>query len=682
MERRPPDHDPTLKLRRMVAVPLAGLALVAGRTPAQTPLDREGDPVVVTGQALPALLGVPPGRIVGFRWSGSWEQVPVQVDEMAVVDFGTIYGSDPIGQTVLTYTDEGTFTGPDPEAGFDADDELVFMARHSGPRWTGGAPPPHTVAGSGVELLVTDPLDGAEAFLYLFLSDGSLDPGAGQQLVSYRFVLLSGDYKSTYKTAAGPNPEDSRATSPAYEVHFADRWIRDETRVREGGATGVDILDRHKNLFAPGTCGRSEDTFSNGEGAFIVNRSGPVRALRGYVGANSGVTTHRIHRFYEAREDVLTRLRVHPIVGAMDYFDYAPAASGMRYRNDLNPDGATVDGVQDDIVPGEVAWEMLTGAQGTLAMSHLLTTDIPDFSYTWYYSDRTEPEVVQCTGDAFEYGASGFWRDGPIPNTNPSRDPYYVLETTRVIRYAGPNQTVGFAERSDLEARNPLSVVATPLPAGECPDSDGDGYAACDATCSPQQGVPCGDCDDASATIHPGQPDSCNGLDDDCDPATADGSAEPWHGEPCDGPDADGCAEGTFSCSDAARTCSDLTADTPELCGNGLDDDCDGRADEEPDRDGDSLSDCLDNCPQVPNPDQADFDRDGAGDACEAGSALADADRSGRVDGFDLARLARAFGSACAAARYDPTVDLTRDCLVDGDDVALLAAEFGRSVPP
>jgi hypothetical protein len=81
--------------------------------------------------------------------------------------------------------------------------------------------------------------------------------------------------------------------------------------VRSGGATGADILDRHKNLFAPGNCVRSEDTFSAAEGAFIVNKSGPVRALRAYIGANSGPYTGRLHVFYARRELITTYLRVH-----------------------------------------------------------------------------------------------------------------------------------------------------------------------------------------------------------------------------------------------------------------------------------------------------------------------------------------------------------------------------------
>ena len=37
-----------------------------------------------------------------------------------------------------------------------------------------------------------------------------------------------------------------------------------------------------------------------------------------------------------------------------------------------------------------------------------------------YYTDDSTPPAVQCTGDAFEYGASGTAITSAIPNTDPA----------------------------------------------------------------------------------------------------------------------------------------------------------------------------------------------------------------------------------------------------------------------
>lgn len=426
-------------------------------------LARDGEPVVLHASDLPGLTGRAPSSLVAFRYEDAWVQIPIQVDERAVVDFGDIYNWGPAGYIVLTYTDTATFTGPDPDPLLDADDEVVFLAGGAGEDAAGCPEPEHVLPGSGVEIELTHPVTSERAFVYVFESDGALDPAAGASDIDYQFDLLSGPYKTTYDTNAGPNPEDSRVTTSAYSVRFSDRWIRDETSMAVGGATGADILDRHKNLFAPGNCTRSEDTFSAGEGAFIVNRTGPVRALRGYVGANSGPTTHRIHAFYDAREVVLTVLRVHAISGVMDYFDYSPAAASMTYLNEFNPGGVTIDGVQDTVVPGAPAWEMVTGPQGTLAMALRLFTDIPGFSYTSYYSDHLSPPETQCTGDDYEYGASGLWVDQAIPNTDPgvSVSDCYVFEMTRHVAYGAPALGAAFAEALAEEVDGPLLVSST-----------------------------------------------------------------------------------------------------------------------------------------------------------------------------------------------------------------------------
>ncbi len=437
-------------------------------------LNRPYDPVILTGQDLPALLSVVPSNIVAFHYVGGWQQVPVQVDERRVTDFGVIYNVAPTNVTSLVYADPGTYVGADTNALFDADDELVFMAKDAADRAPANACfPAGTLTNSPLELAITDPLDGGTGYMYLFRSDGSLDPGAGSNYVNYQFTLLAGTYPTNYNIWAGPNPENSIVSNAWYRNHFSDRWIRDEINIYAGTATGADILDRHKDMFGPGNCVRTENTFSAGEGAFIANKSGPVRSIRSYLGANSGPITQRDHFFYERREDIVTRLRVHSIPGIIDLYDYSTNAIGMVYCNSLNTGGVTVDGTNDAVTAGPITWEMVTGAQGTLITVESVLTDITPFAYTSYYSDNRKPTVTQCTGDPYEFGTSGIWINQTLPSTDPLLGGTNHLTATRVDYYDAPGQTVATAQLRQLQASNPLQATVAAFQG----DSDRDGMA-------------------------------------------------------------------------------------------------------------------------------------------------------------------------------------------------------------
>ena len=139
----------------------------------------------------------------------------------------------------------------------------------------------------------------------------------------------------------GPRPETSVVSTDNYQRGFTDRWYDNELRITRGAATGVDILDRHDDQFdsADASCIRDQQTFSIGEGAFIVNKDGPVRAIRDFVGANSGPHVQRQHIFYDDLEVINTFLRVHPIPGVVDFFDYSAAGSGLTYENGVMTPG-------------------------------------------------------------------------------------------------------------------------------------------------------------------------------------------------------------------------------------------------------------------------------------------------------------------------------------------------------
>lgn len=72
-------------------------------------------------------------------------------------------------------------------------------------------------------------------------------------------------------------------------------------------------------------------------------------------------------------------------------------------------------------------------------------------------------------------------------------------------------------------------------------------------------------------------PEICNGKDDDCDGEVDENIVILL---PCDGPDPDACATGTWKCDNGISLCEEIAGQTlPELC-DGKDNDCDGISDE------------------------------------------------------------------------------------------------------
>ena len=95
---------------------------------------------------------------------------------------------------------------------------------------------------------------------------------------------------------------------------------------------------------------------------------------------------------------------------------------------------------------------------------------------------------------------------------------------------------------------------------------------------------------------------------------------------PVDDEDGDGFPA-TTDCDDADNDVNPGATETE----NGKDDDCDGVVDDgfDLDDDDDGVADTADNCAAIANADQADFDSDGAGDACDTdddGDGVADTD--------------------------------------------------------
>jgi hypothetical protein len=466
-------------MKYVYALALLGLPLLSAAQ--GSTLNRPLAPVVLTGAQLPGLQGLSPGGLVGFRRTaaGSWEQIPVQVDERAALDIVAPYGPqgagpgyrpDAANPRVLFYCDAATHIGPDPAPAFDADDELVFMAADAGARAHGAAPPAEVVAGSCHEISVTDPLGGGEGYVYLFEQSGRLTPDGGRSYVSYSSDLAS---TAAFPANAGvTNAENTTISTARYRWHFASEWVSDELRLAVGN--NADLLDRHKAFFFDGNCIRNEDTFSADENAFIATKAGPVRAIRSYMGANSGVLTVRTHLFYAGRHDIYTDLRVHYIPSVRDVFDYTPAAEGMIYRNNLNPGGVTVDGRPDPaVVPGDLRWEQLSGPPGTLSILHDRSTTLlsVDAVFTSYYDDNRAAPASNCTGDGEAWGSSGPAVDFLIDN-GPCTDPlpgntcsssshsYRTLSLARILYADGPTAPPTQAAAYRQQHDHPLQISA------------------------------------------------------------------------------------------------------------------------------------------------------------------------------------------------------------------------------
>jgi hypothetical protein len=190
--------------------------------------------------------------------------------------------------------------------------------------------------------------------------------------------------------------------------------------------------------------------------------------------------------------------------------------------------------------------------------------------------------------------------------------------------------------------QTPSTVCLIGNELGSCPGSRG---------CAPDGSLT--DCEGELPAV-----EACDGLDNDCD---GDVDEKLKLGD-CTVDSIFGSCPGKMVCLDGETQC-DAPEPEKEKC-DGKDNDCDGEIDEGfQDNNGNGILDCLetdtdedgildydDNCPELANADQKDFDQDESGDVCDD-----DDDDDGSPDGEDCLTL-------------DPTVHPGNAELCNGKD--------------
>jgi hypothetical protein len=121
--------------------------------------------------------------------------------------------------------------------------------------------------------------------------------------------------------------------------------------------------------------------------------------------------------------------------------------------------------------------------------------------------------------------------------------------------------------QGELDANEVFADYAADAALYHCVDIDEDGVTNCD-----------GDCDDNDPSSYPGNPELCDNQDNDCDTEVDEGNPE--GGGQCGTTDVGECEYGAEECQLGSLVCVGNIEPVAEAC-DGLDNDCDGTADED-----------------------------------------------------------------------------------------------------
>ena len=259
----------TTRTRRLAGLMGATVLLAAGLTACTTrfgaTLIRPGDPIVLTGNAVPKLLAQDPVHVVAFAWDGSaWTQVPVQVDQRDLVNPGQIYNRpasswaklpDGTPYKILVYTPPppspgyqsyATYTPSDSDPKLDANDEVVVPGHRSRQAGAGRNEPcrghRRPPARWSRRPIRSPPTPTATC------TSTPARPSPGRRRSRPASPTRSRSTRATTRaptawarrptrrtTSSARTRSTSVITTPLYRQTYADRWLNDGLSVTSGG---------------------------------------------------------------------------------------------------------------------------------------------------------------------------------------------------------------------------------------------------------------------------------------------------------------------------------------------------------------------------------------------------------------------------------------------------------------
>lgn len=346
-----------------LGVVLASLGMTNSSTTVKT-LDRNLEPVILTGRAASALADFSVNELFVYAYSGgAWRQVPAQVDEVSATG-------------AYTLTEDGRL---------DANDEIVFMAKDLGDQApvsmpiTAGLP----ISPGWYEIEVTDPISSTRKGWAYLVHSSVLTPTFAADYVNFNTGL-------------------HRVNAVAYRLGFG--VTHPGLDYLALGNPGVELLDRTKvRVFCriPFVCPITEQDMDPLPDDLI--RDGPVRVIarRGQVLAYGAMVRwtlpFTISRFL--RGDVRFST------------DFNKAATGATYYNAVVTEGVTVDGITDTVAAKPLsAWWQLATSTGTLIQ--VVDTSSIGGTPSNYYVDNSAWDGSD-TGDRRRYGDTGISIEKP-----------------------------------------------------------------------------------------------------------------------------------------------------------------------------------------------------------------------------------------------------------------------------